>query len=89
MLDLLKRLFLHRKHWDPYYTDSDLSQLPKIDEVLNVEQRDQAYNFYFRRKEHIEDMMLSTTSAVEPTGSDKNDPKLWLEHHWVWFLNKY
>lgn len=89
MLDLLKRLFLHRKHWDPYYTDSDLSKLPKVDKILDVEEREQAYKFYFRRKEFVEDMMLSTTTAMYPTGSDKPDPRLWLESHWVWFFNKF
>lgn len=90
-MELIKSWFKPIKMKDPYYCDekiNELSELPSIDEALTPEEKDRAYSFFDEDKSRIEQMMLETTTAVHPTGSDRLDPRLWLPAHWKWFLNK-
>lgn len=85
----LKKLFYHRKYWDPYYVDENsLKQCPRISQVLSKEEQGLAMGYFAHHKEQIKNMMLETTEVSYPEPEDKNDPRLWLPTHWNWFLNK-
>lgn len=74
---------------DPFRTETAISEMEDIGDVLTTEQSYEALKFYKNDHERIKEMMKGTKWAIPPTtGEDKNDPRLWLSTHWKWFLNK-
>ena len=59
----------------------------KISDVLNDRQKNGAFLFYLNHKESIEKRIKNTELAYEPSQiEDKNDPRIWKDEYWKWFL---
>lgn len=58
---------------------------------MNDKQIDKATKWYALHREHVNDLigsMSNKNTYIMPTDIlDKNDPSLWKDRHWNWFLN--
>jgi hypothetical protein len=71
----------HEHHHEPHH------DLPSIREVLTKHQEDLALWFYLKHKKSIDNRIANTNRAYEPSQvEDKNDPMLWKDEYWKWFL---
>jgi hypothetical protein len=87
-MKLLQRLFGAKK---PACIKADVSgTFAKISHVLSERQKDEAFLFYMNHKDKIDERISNTELAYEPSErEDKNDPRIWKDEYWKWFLANY
>lgn len=87
-MNLLQKIFGSRK---PALNKPVVSgTFAKIGDVLNEQQKDEAFLFYMNHKDNIDERITYTEKAYEPSqNEDKNDPRIWKDEYWKWFLANY
>jgi hypothetical protein len=57
---------------------------------LSIEQLEKADMWYCLHKNHVNKLYHLAENSLPPTlNEDKNNPALWKEGHWKWYLDNY
>lgn len=84
-MSLLQKIFGKKSNNTQFAVSNNT--LAKISEVLTDVQKDRAFSFYNKHKQHIDKIVSDTEKAYEPSETeDKNNPMIWKAEYWKWFF---